>query len=59
MMMYKLACKDDPEKLGIKGEGGKWDIDKLIEHIDVCVKCRDYYTELYIGPGLGTYKPKK
>ena len=58
-MEYKLVCKNDPVELGIKDERGKWNIDKLIEHIDVCVECKDYYTEYFFGPGLGTYKPDK
>ena len=33
--------------------------DKLIEHIDVCVECKDHYTEYFFGSGLGTYKPDK
>jgi hypothetical protein len=52
VMEYKLACENDLEKLGIKDERGKRDIEKLIQHIDSCKKCRDYYTALLLGSGF-------
>jgi hypothetical protein len=49
-MQHKLVCGKDPEKMGIKDDQGKWDIDRLIHHIDECKQCKDYYTEMLLGP---------
>jgi hypothetical protein len=40
--IYKLVCKEDPQKLGIEDQEGNWNLLKLEQHIHQCDPCADF-----------------
>jgi len=43
--MYKLICDEDPKALGIEKDG-KFDMERLKEHILSCRECREFAADL-------------